>query len=257
MNKLFVCLPVFYWCSGVAFSQTDSGIVKQGYIASYWHNGIGLVKEPFKWRGDQWAKAGGLLALTAIVLSTDEAINPAFERWQTNTAVKFGDAGYILGWPPVQFGATTVVLGAGAIAKNKPLQNFALDNLQAQVYTSGLCFVVKHLAHRSRPNTGAGAFEWHGPFASSTNRYQSFYSGHTALAFSTATMIFLHSRKKWWVGAICYTAATGVGISRMQRQEHWASDVLMGAILGSAVSSYVYKRQEARRTHNLLLKPLP
>lgn len=228
-----------------------------GYIGSYWHNSIGLIASPLHWHGDEWAKAGGTLVVTGVIISMDEPISEPFFKWQTNTGTVFGKTGRFVGSIPVQLGISGVALGAGAIAHNKHLQNFALDNFQAQVFTGGLTWLAKEIAHRSRPYTGQGAYSWHGPFSNAGNDNQSFFSGHASLAYSTATMIFLHSKKKWWVGLLSYTAATGVAISRMQKQAHWASDVVLGSVIGSAVATFVYKQQEKRRNPVQKLKILP
>ncbi|MES2645653.1 MAG: phosphatase PAP2 family protein [Bacteroidota bacterium] len=237
----------------------DSSASKKtpGYIASYWHNGIGLVTSPFKWKGDEWAKFGGSIAISAVIVSMDEPISQPFFNWQTKIGTGFGDAGKVIGGVPFQLGLSGLVLGTGALAHHKPLINFALDNLQAQAYTGGVTWVVKELSHRARPNMGVGAYKWFGPFKNGSDGYASFFSGHSSVSYSTATMIYLHSKKKWWVGLISYTLATGVAISRMQRQSHWASDIVVGSIVGSAVATYVYKQQEKRRnpTQKLLIIP--
>lgn len=242
---------------GLCAQETDTAAApkKTGYIASYWHNGIGLIASPIHWNGDDWAKFGGTVVITGLTILMDEAIAEPFFNWQTSTGKAFGDAGYTIGSVPFQLGLSGAALGVGALARNKPLQNFALDNLQAQIFTGGLTVFVKEIAHRSRPREGLGAYEWGGPFDNFGN--QSFFSGHSSVAFSTATMIFLHSKKKWWVGLISYGVATGVSLSRMQRQAHWGSDVLLGAVVGSAISTYVYKQQEKRRNPAQKLKIIP
>ena len=88
---------------------------------------------------------------------------------------------------------------------------------------------------------------WAGPFQFNNDDYQSFFSGHASVAFATATSIYLHSHKKWWVGLISYGTATGIGISRMQRQNHWASDVFFGAVTGTAISSFVFHQNQKKR----------
>jgi membrane-associated phospholipid phosphatase len=185
----------------------------------------------------------------------DEPLTKPFLEWQTDFGNAFGDVGYVIGSVPFQLGFSAAALGVGAIAKSQPIKNFALDNLQAQVYTGAVTLLVKELTHRARPIEGKGAYAWYGPFHGNGN--QSFFSGHASLAFSTATMIFLHSHKKWWVGVLSYGVATGVAVSRMQRQAHWTSDILMGAIMGSAISGFVYRQQEKRRHAQTLLKTLP
>ncbi len=57
----------------------------------------------------------------------------------------------------------------------------------------------------------------------------SFPSGHTALAFAVATVIFIHSRR-WGYLALVY--AILVGFSRLYFCVHWPTDVAAGEIIG-------------------------
>jgi len=65
----------------------------------------------------------------------------------------------------------------------------------------------------------------------------SFPSGHTSLAFATATSLSI-KYPKWYVIAPSYFWACSVGYSRMNLGMHYPSDVLAGAIVGSG-SAYV------------------
>jgi PAP2 superfamily len=241
-----------------AMAQNDSVAVNppsQSYIASYPKNIVSLVKTPFHWSADQWLQFGGSVILVGVLVPTDEVLNIPFENWTTSAAETFGEAGDVVGGAPFQFGLTGAALGVGLITKNKKWQNFALDNLQAQIFTGGLTWVVKELTHRARPETGEGNFAWYGPFHGQENK--SFFSGHTSLSFSTATMIYLYTGRKWWVGALSYGTAAAVGISRMQQQKHWASDVVAGALIGTSVANFIYKQQQNRRQKVNTIKTLP
>ena len=222
------------------------------YLQSYWYNGIGLLKRPLHFNAEQWITASGSLVFVGSMIALDEPINIPLQTWNSPGAVQFGKAGDAAGGLPVQLGISGSAILLGSVAKQPGLLQFGLDNLQAQAMTGGVTLLVKNLFHRARPETGNGAFRWYGPINGWGN--ESFYSGHTAMAFSTANMIFLHSKKKWWVGVLSFGAATAVGISRMQQQKHWSSDVVMGAIMGTAISSWVYKQQEKRRTARKQLK---
>jgi len=68
-------------------------------------------------------------------------------------------------------------------------------------------------------------------FPSSPTHGKSFPSGHTALAFNTATTLSL-DYPKWYVVAPAYLWASSVGYSRMYLGKHYPSDVLGGAIVG-------------------------
>ena len=70
----------------------------------------------------------------------------------------------------------------------------------------------------------------------------SFPSGHTAHAFALALALFQiqHARHPfcdgpYWVLAGTLTLATGVGVTRIVSGDHFPSDVLAGALIGSAI----------------------
>jgi membrane-associated phospholipid phosphatase len=60
-------------------------------------------------------------------------------------------------------------------------------------------------------------------------------SGHTSTVFAAATSVSI-LYPKWYVIAPSYLFAASVGYSRMYLGVHYPSDVLIGAIIGSASS---------------------
>lgn len=64
--------------------------------------------------------------------------------------------------------------------------------------------------------------------------YNSFPSGHTAVAFMTATMLHKEyglTRSPWYsIGG--YSLALATGVSRQLNNRHWVSDVMVGAAIG-------------------------
>lgn len=72
----------------------------------------------------------------------------------------------------------------------------------------------------------------------------SFYSGHSALAFSIASAAGTVSTLRGygsapWVWAVGMTLATGVGYLRMAGDKHWLTDVVVGAAVGGGVGAAV------------------
>jgi len=75
---------------------------------------------------------------------------------------------------------------------------------------------------------------------SSAETSNSFPSGHTSLAFATATALTI-KYPKWYVIAPSYFWACSVGYSRMNLGVHYPSDVLAGALLGAGSAYVTYK----------------
>jgi membrane-associated phospholipid phosphatase len=86
---------------------------------------------------------------------------------------------------------------------------------------AGVTLISKALVDEERPNNKDN---------------DSFPSGHTANAFSSATT--LHRRYGWQVGFPAYAVATLTGIARERAREHHWYDVVAGAALGSVSGWY-------------------
>ena len=102
--------------------------------------------------------------------------------------------------------------------------------------------VIKPLVSRIRPYNYFSAVD--NPQKSDWNH--SFFSGHTSMAFAGATFgsytfckWFPDSKLKIPVIAISYTLATFTGISRLYAGCHFATDVLVGAAVGTAIGFFV------------------
>ncbi len=89
----------------------------------------------------------------------------------------------------------------------------------------------------------------------------SFPSGHTSNAFVFAT--FMHKelveKSKWYsVGA--YSVASFTALMRVINNEHWISDVLLGAGIGILTTNIVYKTHQykwtKRKNQNLSFFPI-
>jgi membrane-associated phospholipid phosphatase len=78
----------------------------------------------------------------------------------------------------------------------------------------------------------------------------SFPSGHTSSAFQWATSCAL-ACPKWYVVLPAYAYACGIGYSRLYLGVHYPSDVLAGAVVGSAsaaLSKFLTKKLLQRKT---------
>ncbi len=93
--------------------------------------------------------------------------------------------------------------------------------------------IVKRAVGRVRPRiAGDGSsFTFH-PFTM-VNGYASFPSGHAASSFAAATALGLIV-PRWRVAF--YLAASAIAVCRIVENEHYASDVVSGAVLGLTVS---------------------
>ncbi len=132
---------------------------------------------------------------------------------------------------------------------------WATDNSQClhAGYVTGLSFLtaalltegMKNIVRRPRPYLGYPD-DLH-PVR--TVHGFSFPSGHTSLTFATATALSL-CYPKWYVIAPSMLWAAGVGFSRLYLGVHYPSDVLTGALVGTASAFFAYYllRRQAQET---------
>jgi len=127
------------------------------------------------------------------------------------------------------------VVLAGLIDHNSTTLKKGLYLAESAAATTFVTFGMKYAFQRSRPYlvtpgltkvSGGG-----GP---------SFPSGHTSVAFATATSLTL-AFPKWYVAVPAYVWAASVGYSRMYLGVHYPTDVLAGAVIGAGSAWLMYK----------------
>lgn len=130
-----------------------------------------------------------------------------------------------------------VLMGAVALIENND------DLLKSALYVGVsigvdgvLTYGLKEIVRRPRPYVtypnDIVAYE--------TETSKSFPSGHTSLAFATATALSL-KYPKWYIIAPSYLWACSVGYSRMNLGMHYPTDVLGGALLGAGSAYITYQ----------------
>ncbi len=188
---------------------------------------------------------------------------PRLDRWARG----------LLGWDDTRRAAITsdvmqLVIPAGAIAtlwvQAAPHgQREVLEDLLvlAESASSALLLTegAKYAAGRLRPDAWA-----RGSTASPDDKL-SFWSGHTAFAFSAAAaatqIARLRGRAGWkWLAAATLGAAALTGYLRVAADRHWLTDVATGAAIGTAAGLVVpliaFQPADGRRPA-VLLAPAP
>jgi membrane-associated phospholipid phosphatase len=92
--------------------------------------------------------------------------------------------------------------------------------------------------------------------------YSSFPSGHVLAAFAVAAAVSNEASRwwptsRWYVGTVMYGGATAVALSRLYNNQHWASDVIMaagiGTFAGNKVVRYHHRTNPGNRIDRWLL----
>ena len=130
--------------------------------------------------------------------------------------------------------------GAGKLTHHPDMADIGWHTTEAALVGLAVTEVLKGAAGRSRPyvtaDTNPRDFKPGSGFTSGAR--QSFPSGHTTIAFSAAAAATVEVQRLWprytWVaGPVLYGSAALVGLARMYQNQHWASDVALGAGIGT------------------------
>jgi len=234
------------------------------------------VTAPFHARPRDWARTAAVAALTGGVLLTDKSINRKAVDWRNESSGLVETSKYVTRFGGKYEVITLATLGTyGFLFKNEKIKTTTFLATQAYI-TSTIFESLKFLSGRQRPYyydpvSHTNAPTWHGPFYQfkkdangnkpNVNAYTSFPSGHTTLAFAAATVYAMEYSNRKIIPVLAYSVASVVGLSRITENKHWASDVLIGGILGHLIGRQVVnnyhryaklKMEEAKKKRNTL-----
>lgn len=143
----------------------------------------------------------------------------------------------------------TTMYAAGRLSHQRKMADLGLHGTEALFVGQGVAYALKGIFGRARPyvDTVPNSNDWKflRGFTGGT-AYSSFPSGHTVAGFSAAAAVTAEvsrwwPRYRWVVGTTMYTGASLIGLSRMYDNRHWASDVIMGAAIGTFAGTKVVR----------------
>lgn len=241
----FFCLPLLALCL-IHSASADELSYPELVIDDVKH----VVTAPARWDEADWRKVGWT---SLAVLGTAAVID---RPWRDEMRRHSGDDVFLK--QVERFGSqyAPVVLGgfylAGVAGDNRNAVEVAQDGLAASIIASGLVSTtIKLTVGRSRPRDNVGVAHLQ-PFSDPN---ASFPSGHTTEAFALAAVISNHYDEPW-VGYTSFSVAGLVGIARTYHDAHFASDVLLGAVIGTLVGKSVVAHNQALRSEKLTLLPV-
>ena len=147
--------------------------------------------------------------------------------------------------------------GIGRLGHLERVADLGLHTTEAIFVSAGVTSILKELAGRQRPGVAGindpDDFKFGGGFGRHAS--SSFPSGHATAAFATATLVTLETHhwkpsSTWYVAPVMFGGATLVGVARLYSNAHWASDVVMGAGVGTFTALVVYRYNHVTSRHN-------
>ena len=129
--------------------------------------------------------------------------------------------------------------GVARLVKSPDVADVALHATESVVLASVASQLIRGPLGRARPNYAGDSsqYDFHFLKGFSAFKYRAFPSIHTSSSMAVATVLTveLHRRDQSLTPVlvpILYSAAILPGLSRIQLDQHWASDILAGAFMG-------------------------
>ncbi|PIP93996.1 MAG: hypothetical protein COV37_11665 [Bdellovibrio sp. CG11_big_fil_rev_8_21_14_0_20_39_38] len=200
------------------------------------------------------AVAGSLMAV--IAFENDRQIMDFVQAHRNDVTSTLSTIGEHIGSDiPIITAGVGYVLGV--IIKNDRVKLVSIKLSKALIYSGLITRALKMSFSRSRPSSTDDPYVFGGFDISNSN--VSFPSGHTTTAFAFATVIAEEFKDHKWVPYVAYSAAALAGWSRVHgagdgRPAHWASDVIVGALIGHIVAKKVMNPSK-REGRNYIFAP--
>jgi len=215
------------------------------------------TKTFFTRRDAYWA--GASLAGGAVISIFDKRI----AYWWQSPSVQGSSSRHdfvksltIVNETPLTIGAF-VTYGVGRLTRNQTVADVGLHATEALVLTVGLSEAIRGPVGRLRPRNSQDDqynFLFWGGFTDFARR--AYPSLHSAVGFATASALvqeihFRHPQSNAWAAPILYSAALIPGVTRLYLDEHWASDVFSGAVLGAVIGTKVVNYAHTHKRNRL------
>ncbi|WP_306600539.1 phosphatase PAP2 family protein [Geothrix sp. 21YS21S-2] len=227
----------------VAWSQTPSRCDDFTRLPGLaWEDATTLARAPGSWVASDWQALGlGAAAVVGTALLLDTTLDDASRRNRTDSRDRLFKN---LSQPGGTGGL--VLMGAGylgfTLLGKEEARSVVVDMGVATVLAQVAILPLKVGLGRTRPAEEKGTHDFH-----PLSHQNAFPSGHATQAFAMASVLSMRSAEPW-VGWCAYGVAGLVGASRLGTRDHFASDVVAGALVGTVMGRAVVRVNQGIRS---------
>ncbi len=243
----FFFIPVFY-----TNAQIDSIFISDFNDAL--KVSADFYTSPLQYDSKDWITFSSVVGLTALSTLADKEVKNYSQNNQSKFVNNFFniDKYYRLDYA---IGSMVLLYGYGLITDDNNTRKLAVKLAEATALASSITLVSKITIGRARPFLDKDIY-YTNAFTIKDD-YNSFPSEHTTLAFAYSTVMANEVDNVFWkIG--WYSLAGLVGYARIYHNQHWFSDVLMGAAIGYFSGEFVSNQNSTEKEETLIkLFPAP
>jgi membrane-associated phospholipid phosphatase len=177
----------------------------------------------------------GITAATFFSLLVDKPVRNEVLKSDVNTNSVMMKAGHIYGDFYYNLGIAGLLYASNYITDNKKFGSVG-KSLFESLLVGGLASIsIKYIFGRSRPykEEGNTKFNWF----ETNNILNSLPSGHVITAFTTSTVLSNYI-ENFYISIALYSLSGLTAYQRLATDNHWFSDVFLGAGIGIIAGSY-------------------
>ncbi len=179
--------------------------------------------------GDDLLRAGIYTGITAALFSVDRPARDYFQEIRTAESDDFFKIGDDMGRIAYAEMFSGGIYLTGLFSGCEDIRETGRLMFEALAVSGTAVMAMRIGFGRARPYMEEGVTKF--KFMQFTEDYQSFPSGHTTVAFSMATVL-AHQVDRWWGWPLFFGIASITPLSRLNYDQHFISDVFMGALVG-------------------------
>lgn len=236
VRKLYSCRTSYLGCTieqKLALAEIEGKIHTKSFLDDTLAKNTEETKYiPLAPENSDLLAMAAVTSLGIVAFYSDQQITDSIQSNKSKTTETISSIGNFLG------GGAVLPIAAGAYFlgvyyKDNKLKKVGLFTVGSSIAMGIVTAGVKYASGRKRPKEGEGPYQFGNP------DHKSFYSGHTAQAFTIATVISeLYKEDYPVVPWVAYGLASVTAYARVHDNMHWASDVIIGAIAGHLITKY-------------------
>ncbi len=208
-------------------------------LSQFSNESIKFIKQPLEWEKKDWIKLSAVSLGTILIMNIDQPIRDEYLKNRTyykSFPIEFGRK-----WGEIY---TTFILGGafglyGIINDENSTKRIGYEIFQTALYSGIITQFLKISIGRARPFTNNGS-SFYKPFTLFNDDFHSLPSGHATLAFALSTILSENADSRF-LKIIAYIPAVLTAVSRVYQDNHWTSDVFLGASIGYFAGKWVHK----------------
>lgn len=206
-------------------------------------DGVKLFKGITNFDNNDLFYSGALVLTAAASFTLDKEMKSLAMRNQNTMAKSVTDIGEHYG-----NGLYSVLLSAGLfttglLTDNEKIKNTGRILFEALLVSGAAVQIIKIVSGRSRPFLNDGPFMFN--LFKTDNPHNSFPSGHTVVAFATSSVLAA-TIKNSYASIILYSLAGLTAYQRIYSDNHWFSDNVLAAIIGTVVGNALVEINDER-----------